>query len=431
MSSQQSNPGNGFPARTRKIQRNRESLDLDDIIGGNNDEDEVVMDPPKNTFRSSARVPGQYPVSAGARDLIEFLAEGPPNDPSPEPADSSMPLDTPSKAKGGRLQRMISKLTLKDDDRKFRGGDSYPKSRKTGSTAGQSPPLPSPPILAPKPVPPRPPPISPPSPPSSPSQHSLVEPTIPTRPRHQSTPRKPNAVGPTTPQTTPKPLPDPSPVLPPKELKQPPRVSPSPSQNKDEDGRGSIGSRTTTKQLNGTTAGVLKSPPERHSSKMNADAKPQPTTAERSVLVAISDNARDMHRLLAHATNAEECRLIVDLFLAKSNLPPNAEATNAGYPSPPSDNNHPLPSAAAATNLENNLVELFLGGVGEEEIEGDEEILSPLSPNATNPSKDVTPVTLPVSPPDTPLPSHLIVSVATLQVSRDTLPVNLTKVATA
>ena len=434
MPSQQTIPGNGFPPRTRNIQRNRESLDLDDIIGGRNDEDQVHMEPPKCAPRGTARVP-LYPVSAGARDLIEFLAEGPPNlDPLSGPADSSMSLDTPSKAKGGRLQRMISKLTLKDDDRKFRGGgvDSYPKSRRTGPTAGQSPLLQPPPILAPKPVPPRPPPISPPSPPSSPSQHSLVEPTDLARPRRQSTPRKPATVGPTTPQTTSKPLPEPSPVLLPKELEQPPKVPPSPSQIKYEDWPRSTGSRTT-KQLNGTAAGIFKSPPQHHSSKTTIDdVKPQPTAAECSVLVTISDNARDMHRLLARATNADECRLIVDLFLVKSNLLPNAEATNAAYPSPPSDNNQPLPSAVTATNLENNLVELFLGGGGEEYAEGDEEPLLPLSPTTTNPGKDTTPVTLPVSPPDTPLPSHLNVTTATLQkVSRDTLPVNSAEVVTS
>lgn len=444
MPSQQSNPENGFPTRTRKVQRNRESLDLDDIMGGDDDEVEIPMEPPKKAApKGTARVPGQYPVSAGARDLIDFLAEGPPDlDPSPGPGlgptDSSMSLDTPSKAKGGRLQRMISKLTLKDDDRKFRGGgmESYPKSRRTTSNMGaQSPPLQSPPILAPKPVPPRPPPISPPSPPSSPSQHSLVEPAEPARPRRQSNPRKPAVVGQSTPQSTPKPLPEPSPVRSAKELKQPPKASPSPSQIKDEDRPRSSGSRTTPKQLNGTAASVLKSLPERHSSKSTADAKPQPTAAERSVLVAISDNARDMHRLLARATNADECRLVVDMFLARSNLLPNVEDTNAAYPSPPSDNNQPLPSAAAACNLENNLVELFLGGVGEEDIEGDEEPLSPLSPTNTNPNKDATPVTLPVSPPDTPLPSHLNVTAAAAaapqKVFRDTLPVNSAKVATA
>jgi len=108
-----------------------------------------------------------------------------------------------------------------------------------------------------------------------------------------------------------------------------------------------------------------------------------------------------MRRLLTSATNADECRLIVDIFLAQSGL--LLEPVEHAKPSPPSDTPQPL-SAGTDADLEHSLVELFLGGAGEEEseVEGDEHVISSADSAASKGSS----VSLPMSPPDTPGSSH-------------------------
>lgn len=388
MPSQQIDPMTGTPIRTRRVVRNRESIDLDDVMGGASEDDapEVVKQSDKSTKQKAP-----YPVSAGARDLIDFLAEGPPDMPDVPmgvgAGGSSMSLDTPNKAKGGRLQRMFSKLTLKDGEQRNvktgSGGDSFSRSRRTPSTVGvhSAPiPIPSPPIMATKPIPPRPPPVVPISPPSSPSQTSLSEAPPSPRTRRPSNGRKP------VPGSTAQDM-------------LPPRIqshSKSVAVNGQEKPRSSSGRvpKQSLPSANGSST-VLSAPPERHSSKKAVEtvAKPSPS-------VTLTNNVKEMQHLLGQATNAAECRLIVDMFLAKSGLYLDSVDSDTSYPSPPSDNVQDLPSVDL--DLEYSLVELFLGGTGEE-IGSDEE--EPLSPADTIASKD-TPVTFPVSPPYTPLPAH-------------------------
>lgn len=178
---------NGFPARTRVRQRNRDSLDLDDIMNGSDDDEEEAPahqhQKPKLhqpiTPMSPKKVGG---VSSQTRDLMDFLAEGPPEPPSGRGGNdfvdflaSGPPEQIDAKPKGtGRLQRMISKLNL---------GNEKAKATQDARTTVPKPPLPpavlpTPPRLpniagpstmplANRPIPPRPPrPISPPSSPS-------------------------------------------------------------------------------------------------------------------------------------------------------------------------------------------------------------------------------------------------------------------------
>jgi len=130
-----------------------------------------------------------------------------------------------------------------------------------------------------------------------------------------------------------------------------------------------------------------------------------------------------MYRLLTHATNADECRLIVDMFLVKSGLQLEAVSHDTPYPSPPLEAAVHLPSVADI-DLENSLVELFLGGPAEAEAEADpeaeaeveveveveievetEEDDEPLSPTDTVVSKEVS-LVVPVSPHDTSFHPH-------------------------
>jgi hypothetical protein len=409
---QQPKTATDSPVRTRNVAKNRESMDLDDVMGTSEDEtspDGVVVKTP--VARRT-----QYPVSAGARELIEFLAEGPPDMPD-EPVGlgkGSTSLDTPKK--GGRLQRMISKLTLKDTEQKSNGNgvDSY--SRRTQSTAGSSgfqTPLGSP--LYNKPVPPRPPPIHT-SPPSTPSQSStsLVEPAQPNaRARRISTsPRKGvpsswdlGSVTPDSPRTpvtvikSTQDLPTGRVVPPP-----PPKPPSANGQAKEEAMPRSSTSRVSKSSqpgASGSDTKILLSPPERQSSKKSTDATQKSLDPDQATtMAALSEHTKDLCRLLAHATHIEECRLIVDMFLAKSGLHPEpSDHSNPSTPPSPPHDSGPLPLGIDA-NLERSLVELFLGGMGEEsEGEGDEQPLP--SPADSIVSKDDS-VALPMSPPNTP-----------------------------
>lgn len=78
-----------------------------------------------------------------------------------------------------------------------------------------------------------------------------------------------------------------------------------------------------------------------------------------------AEHARDMQRLLAAATSADECRLIVDMFLAKSGIvsqPSNIKA--AAYPSPTPSLIRAQPNASSTPErLQHTLIELFLGAI--------------------------------------------------------------------
>ncbi|KZP13483.1 hypothetical protein FIBSPDRAFT_897397 [Athelia psychrophila] len=375
---------------TRHTSRN--SIDLDD-------EDSDFA--PPSPLRQTA------PVSAGARDLIDFLAKGPP-DMGPPPIGM---LDTPKKS--GRLQRMISKLSLKDGDGK-RNSNGSPNSSKGSRTA---PSIPTSPVY-PRPVPPRiiPAPISP---PESSDESSLVDqdPTpapTPARPRKTSSARKavpiiskpepPMPVADFAAQTTPKA----SSSTASRTISK--STTPARSQVNGHVSQTSIKDKDTSRSETPVRPDVPAitvpvSPPERGSSNnavVDMAKAPEPTSPAKDT----AGHARDMHRLMAHATNADECRLLVDMFLIRSGLHPDVASDHqTHYPSPPSDAHQPLP-IAVESELEQSLVELFLGSLIDEEEEesftpGSTTIAS-FTPGSCSDS-DAKPVTLPVSPPDTPL----------------------------
>lgn len=75
-----------------------------------------------------------------------------------------------------------------------------------------------------------------------------------------------------------------------------------------------------------------------------------------------ADQAQDLRRLLSVATTADECRLLVDMFLIKSGfpLPPASEQTPTPAPSPEIEQ---AASKIEAFNsdIERSLVSLLLG----------------------------------------------------------------------
>ncbi|KAG5648795.1 hypothetical protein DXG03_000144 [Asterophora parasitica] len=359
-----------FPPRTQKIQHNRESLDLEDVLGGSDDEDITI---PKTPVKATTPKRNGPHVSASTRELMNFLAEGPPDsDFITDPPHNGHPDN--GKLKGtGRLQRMISKLSLSNADRS-RGSDETSKSKSPSSVRPNIASKPSAghlSSLANRPIPPRPPrPISPPASPRASSDE----------PRSGSRSRSTSVKG----------RPSPS--------EQTELVPPVPIQ-REHSGSGSIssGRRQPSPQLNGygqPQRAVVESvlpvpdPPRAVSAPANdsqppdvVTEKPKPqsgshaptpaspvrkappvdvdTTSKPSI--SCSD-AQDIHRLLARATTADECRLIFNMFLAKSRIPVGPSSYDVPYPSPsPSvgTRDHAPPTDAV---LETGLVELFLGG---------------------------------------------------------------------
>ncbi|KAF8646408.1 hypothetical protein AX16_007273 [Volvariella volvacea WC 439] len=134
----------GFPPRTRKIQRNRESIDLDEIMAGS--DDDQPEDPPKNPNHPPETPRRTTKVSASTRALMDFLAEGPPLDimqpqrnASTTSINSGVTSQNGKQKPSGRLQRMMSKLTIGGVSEKLRGSLEDAKggrnSQPTVSTA--------------------------------------------------------------------------------------------------------------------------------------------------------------------------------------------------------------------------------------------------------------------------------------------------------
>jgi len=69
-----------------------------------------------------------------------------------------------------------------------------------------------------------------------------------------------------------------------------------------------------------------------------------------------------MRRLFSKATNVDECRLIFDMFLAKSGLPLEPTDYDIPYPSPSLTDTPPTQRTEADDSLEHSIVEFFLDG---------------------------------------------------------------------
>jgi hypothetical protein len=149
-----------FPQKKRVVARRRESLDLDDIMNGSEDEDEEegqatdttnhsqVLTTPR-TVRTAGAVnaPGtpQTPgggVSRSTRDLMDFLESGPPMEPEPIQLSRQNTGDRNASVKkgrsGGRLQRMVSRLTRGVSQEQL-----SKRARDDAFTASSTPPLPA------------------------------------------------------------------------------------------------------------------------------------------------------------------------------------------------------------------------------------------------------------------------------------------------
>lgn len=126
------------PQRVRKLQRRRDSIDIDDIVNGSEDGSQSSPDPGDQPTQGRAPL---YPVSKVTKDLISFLEDGPPPEIQPARLATSSTVSltpTTKSTKSSRLQRMISMLTLSKEERMSQ--DTH-RGRGVGSTSAPSTPL--------------------------------------------------------------------------------------------------------------------------------------------------------------------------------------------------------------------------------------------------------------------------------------------------
>ena len=391
-----------IPTRTRNRQRRHDSLDIDDVMNGSDDDgDQTSQKPSSPAAHRVSRA--QYPVSAYTRDLMAILDEGPPEPKisqsgrelldflaqGPPDYDSNTATLEPSKAKG-RLQRMISKLSMGGEKTKTGPGSdtSKPPSLKQPttpirSTISSQPSLTTLSSLANRPIPPRPPRISPPPSPHfsydedksirSPPQNSSQDTSSPVVERVVKPVPVPLASVPNTQDklvhrnsslhesVTVKPIPVPLATV---------------SSNKATQERPVL--RPLATQVNGNAKNG-------HSPKEVSPEAPQPIWPTRTIsrkavpsIVPIpvdppptsfftETDAKDMQRLFTNASTVDECRLIFDMFMTRSSaVKRSAPEIDAPYPSPSPSLVQDAPvvqncSVEEALLIESTLVEFFLG----------------------------------------------------------------------
>ncbi|KAG1833559.1 hypothetical protein EV424DRAFT_945784 [Suillus variegatus] len=358
------------PPRTHTVARNRESLDLDDIMGASENEDEAEK------LKSTPCYNSQRGVSASARELIDFLAEGPPEPPATSPTNvNSGSFLTPKKT--GRLQRMISKITLNGNE-KVRSDNESGKSSPRRADA-PIPLLPNKSLtnlssLANRPVPPRYP-TDLPSATSSDSRSSVDNALLDHRVRKQSFSRKP--VPPLDPKTTsPDSLVstlassmvvvDAGPPVPPMPTNLVPTTSKqydSVSKRGSDDSSSAVVPVEAPARSNSESKTPTVQAPERSSSRVvlshlaKRPVQLATATSSPSIPPSVIDHAHDMRRTLSHATSATECRLLIDIFLARAGLVADSSELQVLVSAPLTPE-----SAAKESRMEHAIVELLLGG---------------------------------------------------------------------
>lgn len=336
-------------------------MDLEDFM---RDSDEEPNGNPYGNGNQSPRPPINskrpvhiaHKVSASTRDLIEFLAEGPPETPGlskagrelvdflaegpPDYASSTVSFD---KSKGsGRLQKMMSKLSLGNADKdKFRVGSEIPKTPPRSmvnpkhSNDTLSP-------LANKPIPPR-----PPRPPNAPSSFPACD--IPDENKAYNH-KSPDPL-----------LRDPSASVEKliEEKKNAPSA-PTPVSPHLIDKTNINFRHPHTNSLSNGSVYLPNTPPRttsQHHSKPINKVLPSPAPAPAPAPAIVEQDVRDMQRLITNATTADECRLILGMFMARSGIFLD--------PKPHGSTNHlpyveHTPYAGAEASLENSLVEMLL-----------------------------------------------------------------------
>ncbi|KAF8524755.1 hypothetical protein JB92DRAFT_3109275 [Gautieria morchelliformis] len=376
------NSSAGIPKNSRRQPaRNRESIDLDDLMDGS-DSDMPIK-------RTVLTPKAAQATSSGARDLMEFLSEGPPVPPSIVVAPSSGTTAPESRgAKPGRFRTIVSRLTGGSSNEKLspRAEESFSEAVQRPSVNGGSAPSRAP-LLSKKSVPnvatvarSSAPPIS-----SLPLESAM--PATGLRPRQLSLNRKavppweglPEKVDPPVPPKTisrqgestgyMKPLPRPA---------EPASVQSSSEDNaeaatpverrvsRDVDHPARDTAVTDAKPSSPITApnptngcANVDQPPVEVNSRGSfkqgrPDAPPGLTLS-----IPTGNHVGDFRRLMARATSADECRVLVEMFLAKCGALPTDEAQLSGPITPPMS-----PVRIEVDSHEARLIDVLLGDDG-------------------------------------------------------------------
>lgn len=366
------------PNRTRKIQRDASDTDPDETMNGLDDERSESRTP------SSFKSPRPARISKNARDLIDFLDQGPPVDFTPPFPPQSQAASSPKST--GRFQRIMSRLTGSSSSEKLREeGMKLKKNLVTNTSFNAANGVINPPQTpikrAPTVVVSTPPPrlqsttqqVTPPNSPPTLNQDS-------SRPvqRRTSVRKKVPPLDPELETSRPGPQPPISRTMS-NEL-----LRPSPLTN----GNG---------QPNGVNeAHKLGSPPPEPESRSRPSAdtiasddrimfqRPAPTPATKITVEVVTPvpvpaslpitiqppsppsqgvelslnatHAQNLRQLISMATTADECRVLVDMFLARVGFPIDRSTDVDPYPSPISS------ADPSDIDLESSVIETLLGG---------------------------------------------------------------------
>ena len=366
------------PNRTRKVQRDVSDMDLDDIMNGSDEEKA------ESRTLSSFKTPRPAKISKSARDLIDFLDEGPPVDLTPPPPPPQSQVASSPKSTG-RFRRIVSKLTGSSSNERLR--EDAAKLRKPGPhgsvlnvTNGitnhpQSPVKRVPTVVIATP-PPRlqsiPQQVTPPDSPPTVNQDSLRPVQRRTSVRKKVPPVDPNleasGLSPTSPSTPRVASNEYSrtlvltngngqlnrvdevhkPVSPPSSSPEPPepraRADTIASNEKIAFQR-----PTPTPPAKITVETVVPTPVS-----LPVTIRPPSSQHIESSLNAV--HAQNLRQLMSTATTADECRVLVDMFLARVGLPIDRSTNVDPYPSPISSTD------PSDVDLESSVIETLLGG---------------------------------------------------------------------
>lgn len=381
---------NGQPARTRRVQRNIEDADLDDVMGGSDDE-RTPTDGPRSGRKAAS---DGLNVSATTKDLIDFLASGPPEEPRASLPRSGSGTSLGSTKSTSRLGRMLSKLSIKKSNEKlvsrYSGAvESTTPPRRTSPSNMGPPPSSYPGVNgAPnyvKPTPPRP--ITQPSSPA-PSHRSFevrdYSAASKTNEVHASPALASNEAA-VTGQNV---------ILPASSnggvVSAQSGTTESPSRN----GHTASTNGRSTKVTNGDVSkreamvvnGALSNDPVPSPvrQKSNRAGKHRTSDQDSKAVPKYFEYAHDLRKLMSKATTVDECRLLVEIFLAKSGVrhtPARLDSLEATIPVEVS-------ATVDSADVELAIVELLLGGCKQD--------LSDLQTNSGDNS------TVDSLPPDTP-----------------------------
>lgn len=283
---------NGLSPQTHNRQGNRESLDLGDVMGGS----QSVKSPTRPSLLSR----GSTPVSSSTRDLMDFLAQGPPHD-----SYSATPVD--AKPKRTRIKKMASIFSIGD---KSKSGATPPKSQS------------SPVIVYTTPRPPRPADLN-----KCSALASLANRPVPPRPPRPPTPLPDREISP-----PPSPVKTSAPVAPHSSVTDSSKGSNRPSSPTLASSRLSR-DRKTSRQTS-ANASLDTSPTAYINGQVNGTTHPAPNDSltDGTSQVVPSSSSPDaglstsaishLYHLFQRATSAEECRLILHASLANHEISP-------------------------------------------------------------------------------------------------------------